>query len=65
MASMQLHLHLIGSQELLEKAMQSLMQTIEWETDPREQRTLQLKKQSLQDELSNLRQRLADHSQVW
>ena len=44
--------------------MATLLQTIEWERDPREQRNLQLKKQSLQDELTGLRQRLADASKV-
>ena len=44
--------------------MTTLLQTIDWERDPREQRTLQLKKQSLEHELSSLRQRLADASKV-
>lgn len=51
-------------QELLDTAMQTLLQTIEWERDPREQRNLQLKKQTLEEELTMLRQRLADASKV-
>ena len=60
-------LHLANLQEdkeLLEKGLKSLLQTIEWEPDPLQQRHLQAKKQSLENELTLLRKRLADASKV-
>ena len=50
--------------ELLEKGLKSLLQTIEWEPDPQQQRHLAAKKQSLENELTLLRKRLAAASKV-